>query len=134
MFVNNITVSVLVFLYVIQSNHFLYAVLVVFFYISPMYELFCHSSVITYVFLLIFLWILYLCLLRYVCVIYSICSLVAIHIGRLFMHISFILFFMQFLPSSLTCIHKSVLTSLCLNYLSHSLKHIYLLIFSKYLI
>ena len=44
------------------------------------------------------------------------------------------LFTMPFFPSSLTCIHNSGLTYLCLNYLSHELKNISLILFSQYLI
>ena len=50
------------------------------------------------------------------------------------MHISGILFVVPLSPSSLTYIHNSGLTHLCLNYLSHVLKHIYLFLVAQYLI
>ena len=66
------------------------------FYISPVYGLFHHCVIVTYVFALIFLWMIYLRKLQYFCVLHRICSLVALHIGNLVMYISCILFVVPF--------------------------------------
>ena len=77
---------------------------------------------------------LYLWLQRYFCVLHTIGSLVALHPGHLVTHISYILLVIPLLSSLLTWIHKSWSTSCCLNWLSHSLKHISLFLVSQYLI
>ena len=106
----------------------------IFFYIFSVHGSFHHCIIVMYVFVLICLWMLYLCLLRYVFLLHIICSLVAPHIGNRVTHISCILFVIPFLPYALTYIHNIGLTNLCLNYLSHVLKHLYLFLVSQYLI
>ena len=65
-------VSIGMFLYDIHSNCWLYLILGILFYKSPMHCLFRHCVIVTYEFLLICLWMLYLCLLKYVCVLHNI--------------------------------------------------------------
>ena len=81
------------------------------FYISPVHTLLHYCIMVTSVFLFICLWMLYLWLLRYFCVIHTICSLVALHLGHCFTHISCIELVIPFSSSSLTWIHKSGLTT-----------------------
>ena len=69
----------------------------------------------TSMFVLICLWMLYLFLMRCVGVLQKIYYLVVLNFEDLVMDISCIWFVMTFLPSSLTCINKNGLTSLCLN-------------------
>ena len=108
-------VCIFMFVYVIQSNCWLYLILV-FFSISPLF-MGCSTtaSLLHLCVLLIFLWRLYLWLLQYVCVLHTIWSLVALHLENIVMHIYFILFVMPVLPSSLTYIHKSWLTYILLD-------------------
>ena len=108
-------VWIYMFVYGIQYNCWLYLILGIFYDISPMCGLFFHCIFVTFAFLLICLWMLYIFLLVYVDVFHTICSLVVLDIGNLVMHISCIWFVMPFSPFSLACIHKSWLTSLCLN-------------------
>ena len=104
-----------IFVYVIQSNRFLYFILGIFTYIYPMYGLFFHCIFITFAHVLICLWMLYLCLLKYFGVINTIYYLVVPHLGNLVMDIYHIWFVMPLLPASFTYIHKSVLITLFLN-------------------
>ena len=122
------------FVYVKQSNCWLYFILVILFYISPVHGLLYHFVTVTSVFVFICLWMLYPRFLRYVGVIYTIYSLILIHLGRIFIYIYCKWFIMPLSPSSFTCIHNSGLTSLCFNYLSQALKHISLFLVSQYLI
>ena len=69
-----------------------------------------HCIIVTHVFILI-----------YVCVLHKFLYLVVLHLGNHCKHISFILFVIPLLSSSLNCIHKSGLQSRCLNRLSHAL-------------
>ena len=87
-----------------------------------------------FTFALIRLWMLYLCLMWYVCVLHMIYYLVELHLGNIVMHISCLLFVMPFSPSLLTYINNSGLTYLCLNWLSHALNQISLLLVAQYLI
>ena len=103
------------FVYVIQYNCWLYFILGFLPYISPMYRLCFHCTVITFTFLLLRLLMLYLCLLRYFGALHTICSLVLLHLGKIVIHISCIWFLLPMFPSSFTCIHRSVLKYLCLN-------------------
>ena len=52
-------------------------------YISPVYGLFHHYFIVTFVFVLICFWMLYIWLLWYVCVLHTIRSLVTLHIWEL---------------------------------------------------
>ena len=74
-------VCIYMFVYVIQSNCWLYLILVILSYISPMYGLFFHFIFITFAFLLICLWMLYMCLLRYAGVLNMLCPLVVYKLG-----------------------------------------------------
>ena len=103
------------FVYVILSNCWLYFILCILYYISPMYGLLFHCIVVKFVFALICLWMLCLCLIQYVGVVHMIFPLVVLHLGKLVIRIYCTLFVIILFPSSLTCIHKSGLTSLCLN-------------------
>ena len=103
------------FVYVIQPNYWLYFILVIVSYLSLMYGLFFHCIVVTFTFALICLWMLYLCILQYVGVIHITYSVVVLNLGNIAVHISYIWFVMPFLPSSLTCTHKSGLTYHSLN-------------------
>ena len=87
-------VCIYMFVYVIQSNCWLYFILVILSYISPMYGLLYSCFVIASAFVLIYLWRLYLCLPRYICEFYSIYSLIVIHLGELILNISCIWFIM----------------------------------------
>ena len=109
------SVCIAIYMRDIQSNFWLYFVLGVLIYISPLHGSFHHCAIVTYVFLFICLWILYLFLLWYVCLLHRIYSLVVIHIGKLVMQYSFVLFVFTLLPSLLTFINKSGLTYCCLN-------------------
>ena len=134
MFVHLITVSLF---YVCVCYTILLLVILhlgILFYISTMHGLFHHCIIVTCVFILICLWMLYLWLLQYVWVPHNICSLVALHIGNRAIYISCILFFIQLSSFSLICIHRSVLKSCCLNYLSPALKHVSLFLITQYLI
>ena len=75
-----------IFVHVIQSTGWLYFILGIFFYISPVHGLLHHYTILTSDFVLIFLWILYLCLLWYVCVPHNIYSLVVVQFGSLVMN------------------------------------------------
>ena len=103
------------FVYVVQPNFWLYLILGILTYISPMYGLFFHCIVVTFTPVLICLWMVYICLLIYVGVIHTIWYLVILHISNIIMHIYCIWFVIPLSPSSLTCINKSGLTPLCLN-------------------
>ena len=81
-------ISIVMFVYIIQSNYWLYFILVFFSYVFPMSGLSHHCIIVTYVFVLICLWMLYLCLLQYVFIIHPIWSLGVIHLGNLLMNIS----------------------------------------------
>ena len=103
------------FVYVIQSNHWLYFILVILFYISPVYGLLYQYIVVTFVFVLICFWMLYLCLLpffvyfiRYTTWFYSI-------LGILSVFFPVYDFLMPMYPYSFTCLHKSGLTPICFN-------------------
>ena len=127
-------VCIVIFVCVMQSNCWLYLILGTLSYVSPVCGLFFQCIVIKFTFVLIFLWILNLCLLWYFCVLHKICSLVVLYIGNISMHISCILFVIPFSPSFLTYIHNSIWTCIFLNYFSHTLKHISLLLVYQYLI
>ena len=109
-FVSYNGVCVDIFVCVIQYNNWLYFILVILFYISPMYCLLFYCIVITFVFVFKCFWMLYLCLMQYFVVLHTILSLVVLRIGKLFMNISCIWFVITLLPWVLTLIHKSVLT------------------------
>ena len=97
-----------IFVYIIQSNHFLCAVFGVLFYISPVSGLFYHCVVVKDDFELTCLWISYLFLLQFIFLLYTIYSLVGIQIGKIFVYTYW--FIMSLLPALLNCIQKSGLT------------------------
>ena len=101
------------FVYFVQSTHWLHLILGILFYIYPVIRLFYQWIFVTFLFEFICLCILYQCLQQYVCILYTIYSLVGLHIGNLVLYTS--LFIMPLLSYSLTCIHNSVLTPPCLN-------------------
>ena len=103
-----------VFVYAIQSNYWLYLILGIFFFSSPVNALLYHFIIVESTFLFICLWMLYPCFLRYVGVIYTIYSLVVIHLGNIANHIFCIWFVMLFSPYLFTHMHNSGLTSLFL--------------------
>ena len=79
---------IFMFVHVIQSNCWLYFILVILKYVFPMYGLFFHFIVIKFTFSLICLWMVYLSLLWYVCVIHTIWYLLVLHLGNFVMNIS----------------------------------------------
>ena len=81
-----------IFVYVIEYNCYLYFILVILSYISPIYVLLFHSIVDTFIIVLTCLWIIYIYLLRYVGVLHTICSSVVLHPGKIVMIISCIWF------------------------------------------
>ena len=88
-----------IFVNFIPYNCRLYFILGIFSYISPIYGLFSHCIVVTFIFVLIFFWMLYLCLMQYAGVLHMVWCLVVLHIGNLVMQISRIWFVMQLLTS-----------------------------------
>ena len=121
------------FVYIIQYTCWLYLILGILSYIYPIYGLLFHCIVLTFAFVLIFLWMLYICLLRYAVLLHKVYYSVVLNLDNLVMHISCVWFVMQFLSSSMTWIHKSRSTYIYLNYMSHALKHISLFLVSQYL-
>ena len=85
-------VCIVMFAHLVQYNCWLYFILGVCSYVSHMYGLFFHCIFVKFTLVLICFWMLYLWLFWYVCVLRMTCSLVALHIGDLFMHVSCILF------------------------------------------
>ena len=126
------SVYIVMFVHLIQYNCWLYFILGILSHVSTMYGLFFNCIFVKFTFVLICLWMLYIWLLWYVCVLHTICSLVALHLGNLVMHISCILFVVPLSPSLLTYIPNSGFTHLCLNWLSHALKHISLFLVAQY--
>ena len=84
------------FVCVIQYNCWLYLILEKISYISLMYGLFIHCTVVTFTIVLICLIFLYLSLLRYVGVIHRIFYFVVLHIGKVFVNIFCIYFLCHF--------------------------------------
>ena len=91
------SVCIFIFVYVIQYIFWLYFILVFCFYLSPVNVLFHNCIIVTYVFVLIFLWMLYLWLLRYVCVLHTNRSLVVLNLGNRVVHIFYVWFFIPLL-------------------------------------
>ena len=71
------------FVYVIQPNCWLYFILGIFTYISPICGVLSHFVVVTFEFKVICLWMLYLRLLQYVGVLHKIYPLVVLHIRNI---------------------------------------------------
>ena len=70
---------IVMFLYVIKYNCWLYFILVILFCIPPVNGLFHHCTILTSMFSFIFLWILYLCFLRYVFVLNNIYWIIPVY-------------------------------------------------------
>ena len=102
MFVHRITVSALMFFVFYTIHCWFNFILVIFSYISPMYELFNHCVIVTYIFLLICLLILYPCLVRFACLFNKIYSLIVHQIKNLVVYISCMIYIFPLSPYSLT--------------------------------